>query len=156
MYFKTPTARRMGWQSLGTEICDLNPKLILVLSGSREPSQSPSPYPTKACVFLFFFLKRLVFLRVVLGSQQNWAMKYRNFPYTPCPYICIASLLWLFILWVDFYFFGFKGMIKVWYSCVCFIDLCYIIQLLSLHKLLSNHKADLIDCSLRTSLAWVR
>ena len=152
MYFKTPTAKKIGWQSLGTEICDLNPKLILVLSGSREPSESPSLYPHK---ILFFFKNRLVFLRVILCSQQNWGMEYRNFPYTPCPCICIASCLWLFILWVDFYFLASK-VVKVWYSCVCFIDLCYIIQLFSLDKLLSNHKADFIDCSLRTSLAWVK
>lgn len=50
MYSKARFSKEMGWESFGDEICNLNPKLVLALLGSREISQSSSSTP------VFWFL----------------------------------------------------------------------------------------------------
>lgn len=57
--FNIPKSHILGkWEeSLGAEICSLNPKSILALPGSREISIfSPSPPCTRVCAFSFHSL----------------------------------------------------------------------------------------------------
>lgn len=41
--------------------------------------------------FIFLFFWRIYFYRVVLGSQQNFRGKHRDFPYSPCLPMCTVS-----------------------------------------------------------------
>lgn len=100
-------------ESLGSETCRFQSQidlLILALPVFREISISFSSLSLFHSYTHFFNLTLL--FSVVLGSQQNCAVRYSYFLYTPCLHICIVSPLCLFVL-------GFK-VSKVLYRCEVF------------------------------------